>query len=59
MFNLGASELVLIAVVVIPSVALVAAPIVVAVVLWKRQTELRARVERLEAALSRRGGDPA
>jgi hypothetical protein len=55
MFNVGVAELILVAVVAIPGLAFVATPIVVAVVLWKRQTELQRRVERLESTLRQQG----
>jgi hypothetical protein len=55
MFNVGSSELIILAVIALPGLALTAAPIVFAVLLWKRQTELRARVERLESSVSRHG----
>jgi hypothetical protein len=55
MFGIGVSELVVLAVIAVPGLALTVAPIVIAVILWKRQTDLRMRVERLEASLGRRG----
>ena len=50
--TLGLSEMVVVALIAIPGLALLALP-VVAIVLWRRQSGLRARVERLEASLGR------
>jgi hypothetical protein len=58
MFGIGISELIILALVAIPGLAFIAAPIVVAVTLWKGQNDLRARVARLEAALTRHGLAP-
>ena len=56
MFNLGLSEIVLIAVVAVPGMFLTFGPLVAAIILWQRHTELRRRVERLESALLRQSG---
>lgn len=56
MFNMGLSELILIAVVAVPGLILTFGPLVLAIVIWQRQTELRRRVERLESALPRQPG---
>ena len=48
--NLGLSELLIIAIISLPLLAIGIAPIVVIVLLWQRQSRLLARVERLERA---------
>jgi hypothetical protein len=53
MANLGLSEIIILAIVVVPGVAVVAVPAVFAIVLWRRQTDLRMRIEQLEASLRR------
>jgi hypothetical protein len=53
MANVGLSEIIILAIVAVPGLALVAVPAVFAVVLWKRQTHLRMRIEQLEASLRR------
>ena len=49
--NLGFSEIIILAIIAVPVLAVVAVPAVFAIVLWKRQAELRTRIERLEASL--------
>ena len=51
--NLGLSELVIVAIIALPLLAIGIAPIVVLVLLWQRQSRLQARLERLEAAADR------
>jgi hypothetical protein len=48
--NLGLSELLIVAIISLPLLAIGIAPIVVLVLLWQRQSRLLARVERLERA---------
>jgi hypothetical protein len=48
--NLGLSELLIVALIALPLLAIGIAPIVVLVLLWQRQSRLLARVERLERA---------
>jgi hypothetical protein len=45
---IGLSELVIVAIIALPLVAIGIAPIVVLVLLWQRQSRLQARIERLE-----------
>jgi hypothetical protein len=54
--NLGFSEIIILAIIAVPALAVVAVPAVFAIILWKRQTDLRTRIERLEASL--RQNDP-
>jgi hypothetical protein len=51
MFGLGLPELVVLVWLALPVLAVMAPPIAFAVMLWRRQTELRIRVERLEASV--------
>jgi hypothetical protein len=51
MSGLGVSEIIVMAMVALPSLATAVVPTVVAVMLWKRQTELRKRLDHLEFAL--------
>ncbi len=46
--NLGLSELLIVAIIALPLLAIGIAPIVVLVLLWQRQSRLQARLERLE-----------
>jgi hypothetical protein len=48
--NLGFSELVIVAIISLPLLAIGIAPIAVLVLVWQRQSRLLARVERLERA---------
>jgi hypothetical protein len=48
--NLGLSELLIVAIISLPLLAIGIAPIVVIVLLWQRQSRLQVRVERLERA---------
>lgn len=50
--NLGLSELIILAIIGLPLIAGIAVPIVIIVVLLKRQAALRARVAELEASLA-------
>jgi hypothetical protein len=52
--NLGLSELLIVAIIALPLLAIGIAPIVVLVLLWQRQSRLQARLERLEAAAAAR-----
>jgi hypothetical protein len=53
MFNVGVSELIILAIIGLPALAFLAAPVIFGVILWKKQTELSARLARLEASLRR------
>jgi hypothetical protein len=48
--NVGVAELVILALIALPLLAIGIAPIVVLVLLWQRHSRLLARVERLERA---------
>jgi hypothetical protein len=53
MFNVGIAELILMAVVGLPALAFLSAPVIFGVILWKKQSELSARLARLEDSLRR------
>jgi hypothetical protein len=54
--NLGLSELLIVAIIALPLLAIGIAPIVVLVLLWQRQSRLQARIERLERSAGPRPG---
>jgi hypothetical protein len=56
--NLGLSELLVVALVALPAMALAAVPVVFAVILWRRQTDLGRRLERIEEFLQHRDRAP-
>jgi hypothetical protein len=49
MFNMGMTELLIVAAVAVPGLLLTFGPIVLLIVLWQRHNDLRARVARLES----------